>query len=266
MSSAGARSDAGGTTAATGLSVVTEEPGSGEGTSSATTTRERGGDSGAMDVSIPREKPDEVHSKDSMVGHSFILESLSQQLQLDNLWHALSECLDMLAQTSDPHAVLILQPTVEAFFLVHATNADECKPGKKSRSAESRSRSLGQLSMFRAGSESGDPASPAPRMDFSPVPSTPGLAKGEDSYSHLPPDTARFLMFAGKLDSLSHTHTHTHTHLHTYTHTILSNSSSPLTSHRKAQDGSEPDLATKHSSPLRRTLLCPRQPHKDPRL
>jgi E3 ubiquitin-protein ligase HUWE1 len=183
--------------------VVTEERGAQESSGGEGNTSTAGGstrEQGAMDVvDQTTEKPDEVHSKDTLASHSsFILEPLSRQLQLDNLWQALSECLDMLAQTSDPHAVLILQSTVEAFFLVHANNPDETKPANKLRTAGSRSRSSGQLSLFRAGSESGDPTSPAPRMDFSPVPSTPGLAKGEDSYSHLPPDTARFLMFAEK--------------------------------------------------------------------
>ena len=45
---------------------------------------------------------------------------LSQQLQLDELWDALSICLVSLAKMPDSHAVLVLQPTVEAFFLVHA--------------------------------------------------------------------------------------------------------------------------------------------------
>ena len=158
---------------------------------------------GPMDVATPsQEKEDEVRPKNplDMESHpSFILESLSLQLHLDELWRALSECLDMLAQTNDPHAVLVLQPTVEAFFLVHANNTEENKPPKKSRSGSSRSR-FGHLSSFRTTSESGsNPASPAPHMDVSPMPSTPGLGKGEDSYAHLPPDTARFLMFAGEL-------------------------------------------------------------------
>lgn len=151
-----------------------------------------------MDVEPSEEKSEEVHSKVSLESHSFLLDSLSSQLHLDELWRALSDCLDMLAQTSDPHAVLILQPTVEAFFLVHASNSEENKPAKKSRTAGSRSRSSGQPSMLRVGSESGDPGSSAAfQMEFSPLPSTPGLAKGEESYSHLPADTAKFLMFAG---------------------------------------------------------------------
>lgn len=166
----------------------------GAGTSTTTET------AGAMEVGTSSEKADEVHSKELLASRSFILDSLSIQLQLDELWRTLSNCLDMLAQTSDPHAVLILQPSVEAFFLVHATNTEDNKIPKKSRGSSSSRGRLGQLSSFRVTSETGsNPTSPAPRMDVSPIPSTPGLTKGEESYSHLPPDTARFLMFAGTL-------------------------------------------------------------------
>ena len=48
---------------------------------------------------------------------SGILPRLSQQLDLETLWESLSACLKELATTSDSHAVLVLQPTVEAFFL-----------------------------------------------------------------------------------------------------------------------------------------------------
>lgn len=51
------------------------------------------------------------------------LKSLSQELNLVELWQALSSCLDELAESPDTHAVLVLQPAVEAFFLVHATAA-----------------------------------------------------------------------------------------------------------------------------------------------
>jgi E3 ubiquitin-protein ligase HUWE1 len=39
---------------------------------------------------------------------------------LTTLWATLSNCLKELADTPDHHAVFVLQPTVEAFFLVHA--------------------------------------------------------------------------------------------------------------------------------------------------
>ena len=48
------------------------------------------------------------------------LPSLSDELLLNILWDTLSACLRDLADTPDHHAVLVLQATVEAFFLVHA--------------------------------------------------------------------------------------------------------------------------------------------------
>lgn len=46
---------------------------------------------------------------------------LSEQITLEELWDTLGECLAELGRTSDSHAVLVLQPAVEAFFLVHGT-------------------------------------------------------------------------------------------------------------------------------------------------
>lgn len=48
------------------------------------------------------------------------LPRLSEQIDLEELWYMLGECLTELDKTPDQHAVLILQPAVEAFFLVHA--------------------------------------------------------------------------------------------------------------------------------------------------
>merc|ERR1719410_3079156 len=62
------------------------------------------------------------------------LESLSDQLILSSLWDTLSNCLKELAETPDHHAVLVLQPTVEAFFLVHAavtSSEEKKKPNQK---------------------------------------------------------------------------------------------------------------------------------------
>merc|ERR1712088_459189 len=62
------------------------------------------------------------------------LESLSDQLTLNSLWDTLSNCLKELAETPDHHAVLVLQPTVEAFFLVHAavtSSEEKKKPNQK---------------------------------------------------------------------------------------------------------------------------------------
>ncbi|XP_017050710.2 LOW QUALITY PROTEIN: E3 ubiquitin-protein ligase HUWE1 [Drosophila ficusphila] len=53
--------------------------------------------------------------------------TLSQILCLDVLWHTLSECLVALEESKDEFAVLVLQPTVEAFFLIHASNRGATK-------------------------------------------------------------------------------------------------------------------------------------------
>ena len=128
----------------------------------------------------------------------FLLQSLSLQLELEDLWSSLSACLNALAETNDPHAVLVLQPTVEAFFLVHAGSTEDSKPlSKRTRNSQSR---IGRLSSFHTISDTeSNPASPAPHLDFSPMPATPGPGDPEqDPYAHLPPDTARFLKFAGE--------------------------------------------------------------------
>ncbi|CAK9823562.1 E3 ubiquitin-protein ligase HUWE1, partial [Anthophora retusa] len=48
---------------------------------------------------------------------------LSESLVLDHLWETLSACLLELEYTPDQHAVLVLQPAVEAFFLVHSSSS-----------------------------------------------------------------------------------------------------------------------------------------------
>ncbi|XP_016986687.1 E3 ubiquitin-protein ligase HUWE1 isoform X2 [Drosophila rhopaloa] len=59
--------------------------------------------------------------------------TLSQILCLDILWHTLSECLVALEESKDEFAVLVLQPTVEAFFLIHASHRGVAKkPGRGS--------------------------------------------------------------------------------------------------------------------------------------
>lgn len=58
-------------------------------------------------------------------------QSLSKTLQLDHLWDTLSECLVELEENADHHAVLVLQPAVEAFFLVHATSSQSASGKSK---------------------------------------------------------------------------------------------------------------------------------------
>ena len=132
--------------------------------------------------------------------------SLSSLLELDGLWTMLSDCLDALAATYDPHAVLVLQPTVEAFFLVHADQNDEGRPsggggsgGERRSGHHLRSR---RLPSFHTISDTESmPGSPAPyEAAYSPLPGTAGTEmEGVDPYAHLPPDTARFLKFAGEI-------------------------------------------------------------------
>lgn len=126
-------------------------------------------------------------------------EALSQQLKLDELWDILSNCLDALSRTEDPHAVFVLQPTVEAFFLVHANSKTEDQAGGKKKTSMGgllRSRSNRLSSSHAIADAESNPASPSP---FSPLPSTPGPGEIDaDPFSHLPPDTAKFLKFASK--------------------------------------------------------------------
>ena len=165
---------------------------------SSSTAQAQSGSSSAAQVSSGSEQ-DKTKPPDSTTDPQahFMLQSLSMQLEQEELWTTLSECLNALAETHDPHAVLVLQPTVEAFFLVHAGRSEDSKPlSRKSRSSRSR---FGRLSSFHtiSDTESSNPASPASHLDFSSMPSTPGLDSEQDPYAHLPPDTARFLKFAG---------------------------------------------------------------------
>ncbi|XP_021962373.1 E3 ubiquitin-protein ligase HUWE1 isoform X3 [Folsomia candida] len=73
---------------------------------------------------------------------SKLLPRLSSLLDLEKLWETLSECLLELGHTPDHHAVLVLQPAVEAFFLVHASSVDK---EEKNSTAESREAQLAHL-------------------------------------------------------------------------------------------------------------------------
>ena len=96
--------------------------------------------SSGTDPEAPAEPPassspmDTESSSSSSTTKLDSLESLSDQLDLGDLWSTLSDCLKELADTPDHHAVLVLQPTVEAFFLVHAavtTNEEKKKTNQK---------------------------------------------------------------------------------------------------------------------------------------
>lgn len=46
---------------------------------------------------------------------------MSEILPLDQLWANISKCLLALEESKDEYTVLVLQPSVEAFFLIHAS-------------------------------------------------------------------------------------------------------------------------------------------------
>lgn len=174
-------------TAVASHQLVSEPPPSAEATQPATTSDTP---SASQQNSESVELPSAVEQK------SVFLQMLSRQLELEELWCILSNCLDALSHTEDPHAVFVLQPTVEAFFLVHANYKDDGQKSKKKPSHLLGSRFSRLSSSHLLDSES-NPASPSP---FSPLPATPGPGEaGEvDPFAHLPPDTAKFLKFAGK--------------------------------------------------------------------
>ncbi|XP_027766052.1 E3 ubiquitin-protein ligase HUWE1-like, partial [Empidonax traillii] len=113
---------------------------------------------------------------------------LSEQLCLDELWDMLGECLKELEESHDQHAVLVLQPAVEAFFLVHATERESRPPVRDTRE--------NQLSHIK---DEPPPLSPAPLTPATPSALDPFFSR-EPSAMHisasLPPDTQKFLRFA----------------------------------------------------------------------
>ena len=132
--------------------------------------------------------PSTADTKNTKDDKNFTLPPLSVQLEQEELWSITSECLDALASTYDPHAVLALQSTVEAFFLVHA---EQNETADKRTSSSSHHLVHGQSSVDIV------PSSPAYNDILSPIPQLHGDSEAIDPYSHLPPDTARFLKFAG---------------------------------------------------------------------
>lgn len=119
------------------------------------------------------------------------LSRLSTQLALEELWDTLSECLSELARTSDRNAVLVLQPAVEAFFLVHGTEKED-NQSNTSQQARGRPVEITRLASIRSIDDM--PPSPGPTSpggSLSPTLQTSFLAD-------LPVDQQVFLRFAGK--------------------------------------------------------------------
>ena len=129
----------------------------------------------------------EVETKDP------ILPSLSDQLTLCNLWDTLSACLRDLADTPDHHAVLVLQATVEAFFLVHAAPTQP-EDKKKVQQKETRQEQLAHIQEQTLPNIGGEPNSQNQDQESS-KPSTSSAATSNTS-TVLPVDTQKFLAFA----------------------------------------------------------------------
>lgn len=88
--------------------------------------------SATASTSTPTQEPPK-----RIVLNSIELHPLSETLLLDHLWNTLSDCLVELEENADHHAVLVLQPAVEAFFLVHASN--QSNSSKSSNETDTRS-------------------------------------------------------------------------------------------------------------------------------
>ena len=121
-----------------------------------------------------------------------VLPRLSSELTLEELWDTLSECLVELARTSDRNAVLVLQPAVEAFFLVHGTEKEDTAPSSSSAQARTRSTEISRLASIRSIDDMPpSPGPPSPGGSLSPTAQKSFLAD-------LPVDQQIFLRFAGQ--------------------------------------------------------------------
>lgn len=87
-------------------------------------------------------KPSGGSASKKIVLDSIELQPLSETLQLDHLWNTLSDCLVELEENADHHAVLVLQPAVEAFFLVHASSTTVSSATNASTNATVRASSI----------------------------------------------------------------------------------------------------------------------------
>ncbi|KAG1657518.1 E3 ubiquitin-protein ligase HUWE1 [Nymphon striatum] len=103
---------------------------------------------------------------------------LSEQLALEDLWTALSDCLLELADTPDDHAVLVLQPAVEAFFYAS-------KPESQESQLSHLHQDIAPVSPQPSSSDtSRDNIGPSRQLSVIAIP------------TNLPPDTQKFLRFA----------------------------------------------------------------------
>lgn len=138
--------------------------------------------------STPVKGPDDVASEDA---------PLSVQLALEDLWNSLSRSLVELADAPDHHAVLVLQPAVEAFFLVHSCDKEPRRNSRESRQESAQN----QLAHLNVDIQPSSPSSSDLTRDegtsaaSGPVASASGSSSSGGGAS-LPSDTHKFLQFA----------------------------------------------------------------------
>lgn len=150
----------------------------------------------ATPMEIDTVTPASQSTKKEAVEEEPCLPPLSFQLSLEELWETLSECLVELAETPDHHAVLVLQPAVEAFFLVHASSSEKESNKRKEYRQESRENQLAHIHQDIA------PLSPLPASSETAtvVETTNIVFSRENSLATistaLPADTQKFLKFA----------------------------------------------------------------------
>lgn len=156
------------------------------------------------DVATPKPSSSRANSEEDIKSQ---LPLLSESLVLDSLWETLSACLLELEHTPDHHAVLVLQPAVEAFFLVHSSSSPSRGERNNDNAAENldvaadiapvspiysdnESASQGEAATASGATTAAAPVTHAPHtwdVNAAPVQKV------------LPPDQLKFLKFAGKL-------------------------------------------------------------------
>jgi E3 ubiquitin-protein ligase HUWE1 len=133
---------------------------------------------------------------------------LSDVLSIDDMWDSLDECLSGLAKLPDPHAVLVLQPAVEAFFIVHTTDGQN-ESGKLNKKDRETSEALSHSECFGpeatgastdGGAQSEPVVAPASRSETTALTSTASVLtivpRTEPATIELSPDVQKILKFA----------------------------------------------------------------------